>query len=197
MTLHHLASKSLKVNFISEFFSTNSYRICEAPNLGQFLRTLQPRIHGDFSIVFSLDVHRVATQPGKPIILRENLENSGIFFFNNSGKTQWKVVIIAKIYNKCINFYPMERFPSFRQTSLNFYFVCMLYIHAGEFGLTINVISGKTWKKCGVGRPNSGKKIGIIQEKHHLLRENSEKYWKFCGNPVYSISSHCISQHHK
>ena len=52
MTLHHLASKWLKVNFICEMCSTNSYMIviCEAPNLGQFLRTLQPRIHGDYSI---------------------------------------------------------------------------------------------------------------------------------------------------
>ena len=57
MTLHHLASRWLKVNFLCEIISTNSYEIGEAPNnLGPFLRTLQTRIHGNISIVVSLDV---------------------------------------------------------------------------------------------------------------------------------------------
>ena len=60
MTLHHLASKWLKVNFICEMFSTNSYGISEAPNLGPFLQRLQPRIHGNFSIQWIPWMYRVS-----------------------------------------------------------------------------------------------------------------------------------------
>ena len=50
----------------------------------------------------------------------------------------------------------------------------------------------KMWRGKTKLRENSGKKIGIILEKHHLLRENSGKtHGKFFENFVAALL--CIS----